>query len=220
MSGMLFNGFDIETDASGDPFVYPDGKMSDVPPGLDPRAGAVTSVSMVGDDGTALVVDSPDERFVLQIVERCLRTTIETGAVLLTWNGTFFDLPYLRIRGLAIELGVRHPGDLGPKYGWPEWAPLVRPEARWSHRLTFEGHRVPHIDLAPLFKARALELGVSHSLKPVFEAVTGKPALSVDRTKMHELSTAERCAYSLSDSALLPELAQHLGENVLTSAVS
>ena len=88
-------GLDIETDTTID--------------GLDPRQSSVLAVAISG-GGIEAVLDGPDERSVLMETDRLL-APIEAG-VLVTWNGSGFDLPFIatraRILGLSLGLITRH----------------------------------------------------------------------------------------------------------------
>ena len=72
-------GLDIETDTTID--------------GLDPRQSSVLAVAISG-GGIEAVLDGPDERSVLVETDRLL-ASIGAG-VLVTWNGSGFDLPFIR----------------------------------------------------------------------------------------------------------------------------
>ena len=88
-------GLDIETDTTID--------------GLNPRQSSVLAVAISG-GGIEAVLDGPDERSVLVETDRLL-ASIGAG-VLVTWNGSGFDLPFIatraRILGLSLGLITRH----------------------------------------------------------------------------------------------------------------
>ena len=87
-------GLDIETDTTID--------------GLNPRQSSVLAVAISG-GGIEAVLDGPDERSVLVETDRLL-ASIGAG-VLVTWNGSGFDLPFIaRVLGFSASLLVSSPG--------------------------------------------------------------------------------------------------------------
>jgi hypothetical protein len=210
---------DIETDTTPDPFVDSDGVASEVPAGLDPRVSTMTAYSIVGSDGTFIAADGPDEGILVTSLVAALKEIADARGLLVTWNGNGFDLPWIAIAAdraimcdkvlLAPRCSVDEVSE--PKYGWPEWRSLVP----LAHRI---GGRIPgldgwdarhpmfgkvtgdHLDISEAFRPVAEKFGVRASLKPVHEAVTGEALIEVDRSKVSDLTRAERLAYVASDA--------------------
>ena len=84
-------GLDIETDTASD--------------GLDPRVARVLAIAVSSVDGE--VVFSGPERAMLAGADRHLRRS--PPGVLVTWNGSRFDLPFLARRAAhcRLRLGLR-----------------------------------------------------------------------------------------------------------------
>lgn len=192
---------DIETDTDG-------------VNGLDPREARITEIAISTADGDAVFNDA-SEAHLLYNADRHIRRL--PPGLIGTWNGTFFDLPYIADRlSMAratqdaaryaaekvdlYEFGMRlipQPG-LTPKYdflpghstGYGCWWRTDSPDPRGIHQ---------HLDISDAYKRFAAEAGVKHSLKPVCIA-NGIEMIEVDRTKMHELTVAERSAYGASDT--------------------
>ena len=121
---------------------------------------------------------------------------------MVTWNGSVYDLPYLQERyrrhGLSTSLRLRYDPSVEVKY-----EPL--PGHPGGYRAAWGEHS--HVDISPLYRAEAQRRGVRHSLKPVYQALSGLAPLEVDRERMHLLSTAERHAYVNSDTVITRWLA-------------
>jgi DNA polymerase elongation subunit (family B) len=186
-------GVDIETDTTGGG-------------GLDPAGAAVTEIALdVPGNGH---VFTGDERIMFSEFRGYL-ASLPSGLVV-TWNGAVFDAPFLVARASMLDLDLDIVLQYDPQIP-VKYAPL--PGHPGGYRVRFGQHR--HIDISGAYKQLADELGVKHSLKPVYEAVTGKKPITVERTKMHLLSPAERQEYALSDSRITVELATRLGEEYL-----
>lgn len=211
--------FDIETDTSGTPFKYPNGTESLHPAGLDPRVSKVITIAVAGSKGSSFVLDSTsNEAMLLEALEaiasRVKRNHHFSTSLFLGWNSTFFDIPFLDVRSrmiganLSTRLRMDHSTSYVPKYGYPEWLSEVRMN-EWNKAFLGEQNV---IDIVPLFKPIAAERGISCSLKPVAEALGFNP-VQVDASKMHELTSAERSEYCLSDAKTTLDLALWLVEN-------
>jgi DNA polymerase elongation subunit (family B) len=179
-------GLDIETDTSTD--------------GLDPRTSAVVAVALCGPDGDDVFVG--DEATLLAALDR--RIGALPPGVLVTWNGSAFDLPFLADR--AARCGV----DLGLRLRLDPLIPMRRdplPGHEGAYRAGWYGHG--HLDAYRLYRCdvpRALP-GVSCSLKAIARLV-GLECVEVDRGRIHELPPHELAAYAVSDAVLARTLAE------------
>jgi DNA polymerase elongation subunit (family B) len=178
--------------------------------GLDPRVTPVTDIAtLAGGRGT---VFTGAENDILTSWRDFLLA--QPAGLLVTWNGCGFDGPFIadraRILGVDMPMTLKADPDLQPKYGPPKGHPH-------AFRLAFGAHR--HVDIAPLYKDIAAELGVTWSLKPVYEAVTGKKPVELDRANMHLYTSQQREEYVLSDVLITEELALLLPPDVLLAAV-
>lgn len=189
--------------------------------GLDPTSARITEIVLSSADGEE--VFAGDEGDILAQLDHTLINL--PPSLIATWNGTFFDGPFISDRAFGThrldrrDFGLRmwpQPG-LAPKYdhlpghatGYAlSW---VRSGSSFVHT---------HLDTMYAYRPVAAELGVSWSLKPVCKALgiamfdaTGKPYESaehpgeVDRTKMHLMPAAERKDYAASDGRGTRELA-------------
>jgi len=159
-------GLDIETDTAID--------------GLDPEVSPIVAVAVTGDD-LEEVIDGK-EASILQRLDTLLGS-LPTG-VIITWNGTRFDLPFIARRAeiLGIDLGLVEPSG----------------EARWFGHTHLDGYVLYRADVGDSIK-------LSCGLKPLARFV-GLPVIEVDRTKIHELTTQQCRAYVASDAYLAREL--------------
>lgn len=136
----------------------------------------------------------------------------DNGGVLVTWNGSVFDLPFLvdRARMLGVlgwftGLELTRDESIVPKYD-----PL--PGHAGGYRATWHG--LPHLDMAYVDRDECLATGVSWSLKP-WATHLGLDPVEVDRTRMHELSRAELDSYVASDAVITHGLATRHGTRLL-----
>ncbi|MEZ5167416.1 MAG: 3'-5' exonuclease [Acidimicrobiales bacterium] len=172
-------GLDIETDTTLD--------------GLDPRIASVVAIALAG-DGLEVVLDG-EETTMLRALDETLAQL--APGVLVTWNGSGFDLPFLADRaalwnveiGLRLLLDPRIAGRHEPLTGHPG-----------AYRATWHGHRL--VDGYHLYRADVgASLRFPCGLKPLARMV-GLPVVEVDRARIHELTEAERRAYVASDAHL------------------
>jgi len=148
--------------------------------GLDPEVSPIVAVAVTG-ESIEHVIDG-DESTILRRLDALLRSL--PPGVIITWNGTRFDLPFIARR--AEMVGV----DLG----------LVDP----SGRARWHGHT--HLDGYLLYRADVGDsINLPCGLKPLARFV-GLPVIEVDRTKIHELTTEQCRAYVASDAHLAREL--------------
>ena len=150
---------------------------------------------------TDVVLDGPDERTMLVELDALLADL--HGGVLVTWNGSGFDLPFIATRAEALDvplgLSIRYdpsiPGRHDPLPGHPG-----RVRGRW--------HALGHIDGYQAYRADVGRvLPVSCGLKSLARLV-GLPLVEVDRSAIHLLSEAERRAYVASDAMLARALVE------------
>lgn len=138
------------------------------------------------------------ERDMLTWLEREI-SRFEDGAILVTWNGEEFDLPFLfnrfRLNNIDSTLEIKPKGIVG-KYGKPLYS------AHWSH--------TRHVDLAPLFKDYANIHQIPWSLKPVVrEALKFEPIVVDNRgISIAAMGKTELTKYLSSDIEITLLLAE------------
>lgn len=173
-------GLDIETDTTVN--------------GLDATVAAIVAVA----------VSTAEEDFVLQGEEVQILTDLEelisslAPGVLITWNGNYFDLPFIAER--AARRGVEMSLQFGPAESsrWPA-ARHPRPYAcSWGEHRHLDGYQLYRADLGRQFK-------ISCGLKPL-SRMLGLSPVEVDRTQIHHLSEQEMHEYVASDARLAREL--------------
>jgi DNA polymerase elongation subunit (family B) len=178
-------GLDIETDTSVD--------------GLDPAVGGIVTVALSGPDGDE-VFDGPEIDLLAAVDARLAGLT---PGFLATWNGAFFDLPFLADRaahhrvalGLRLTLDPRIPSRREPL-----------PGHRGAYRARWHGHR--HVDAYQLYRSDVgPALGISCSLKAIARLV-GLTPVEVDRARIHDLAPDALAAYVASDARLARLLAE------------
>jgi len=189
----ILYGLDIETDTTRD--------------GLDPAVGRVVAVAVVSDGLGAgagpsdQVFADEDEANLLLALDHHL-ATLPPG-VLVTWNGSGFDLPYLSSRAAraGVELGLHLELDLtmsGRHEPLPGHDGAYR--ARWHRHGHLDAYRVYRADVGPALR-------VPCSLKSM-AALAGLAPIEVDASRVHELSTAEVASYVRSDARCTAALAR------------
>jgi hypothetical protein len=185
----LLYGLDIETDTTVD--------------GLDPAVARIVAVALSTPDGEE-VIGGP-ERSILKSLDHRLRRL--PAGVLVTWNGSGFDLPFLadRARQHRVRLGLRlHPD---PSLAQPH--PPLRGHgapyrARW--------HRHLHLDACTLYRG-LLPAGETCGLKSVARS-RGLEPVELDATSIHMARQGSLVSYVASDA----RLARLLAERAWTSA--
>ena len=176
-------GLDIETDTETG--------------GLDPEYSAVVAVAVSGPNGSR--VFDGDETDILIALDDHLRT-ISPG-VLVTWNGSKFDLPFLddRARRLDVTLGLRLALD-------PQM-PLGRgPLAGHAGGYRGRWYRHGHLDAFRAFADIGGALAHSCSLKTMAK-LFGLHPVQVDASRIHDLDRATLHAYVASDAEAARTLA-------------
>jgi hypothetical protein len=176
-------GLDIETDTTID--------------GLDPQHSQVVAASVSTDEGQ-LVFRGP-EPDLLRSLDRYL-ASLPPG-VLVTWNGSGFDLPFLadRARTRRVKVGLRLRADAALPH---RHAPIHGHDA--PYRATWHGHG--HLDACCLYRTLLPE-GKSCGLKPV-ALDAGLPVVHADTTAIHLLDPQRLDRYVASDAWLARELGQ------------
>ncbi|HMR94426.1 MAG TPA: 3'-5' exonuclease [Microthrixaceae bacterium] len=175
MSPPLY-GLDIETDTTVD--------------GLDPSVSPIVAVAVATPDGDRVFQGAED--LVLHRTDE-LMSELDPGIVV-TWNGSGFDLPFLaeRARRLGVTLGLDLWDD-GPERTEPG---VVR--GRWYAHDHLDGYRLYRADVGR-------SLGFPCGLKPLSRLV-GLAPVEVDRSCIHLLDDAALEAYVASDARLAREL--------------
>lgn len=174
--------------------------------GLDPREARITEISVSTEDGDAVFSDD-DELALISGAERFL-ASLQPGLVA-TWNGAFFDLPFLadRISRQAGPESIQAPRSTMHLIGVPGLAPKyaflpghsVGYSASWRAAGRSVHDRHQHLDIANAYREQAYREDFRWGLKPTAEA-NGIEMITVDRTRMHDLTPAERSAYAASDT--------------------
>lgn len=172
-------GLDIETDTSQD--------------GLDPRRSRVVAAAVSTSTGE-IVFTERDESELLRSLDAYLATL--PAGVVTTWNGGGFDLPFIATRaarqGLDIGLAVRRDPTLRRRD--PSIVEGGVYLGRWHRHAHLDGYRLYRNDVGR-------QLGLSCGLKSVARLV-GFPAVEVDSSAIHGLSSEVLAAYVASDARL------------------
>jgi hypothetical protein len=183
----LLYGLDIETDTTVN--------------GLDPAVSRVVAVSLATDDDT-ITFTGPEPRL-LRALDGHLRRL--PAGVLVTWNGSGFDLPFLVDRASAarVRLGLALTPDPTLPHKYPPITGHLAPyRARWRHH--------QHLDACCLYRT-LLPAGTSCALKRVAERA-GLLVREEDRARLHELSAGSLVRYAASDAELARALAAMVWE--------
>jgi hypothetical protein len=219
--------WDIETDTRPAKFVYPNKTESDHPAGLDPRVASVISIAATNGLDT-FAVDAPvhgvsvptprsplkAEAAMVGAFEKwleILETHSRWGSVLVGWNTTYFDVPFLKVRGFSNFSVRKSYGEdeiPPPKYGYPEWRELVYGDQPWDEALIAKSEVW---DISHMFKGYAEKHDVKFSLKPVAQSL-GIDMLEIDFENGQQVSPAEMREYNLSDVHGTWKLAQMIPE--------
>lgn len=176
-------GLDIETDTTID--------------GLDPAVASIVAVALVGAERSWHW--SGNESETLAGLDSVISKL--GPAVLVTWNGSRFDLPYIATRASRCDVPLGLDLRMDPKLHSTH-DPLPGHQgayrARWWECGHLDGYRLYRNDVARV-------LGISCGLKAVSKAV-GLTPVEVDRALVHELGADELSAYVHSDAKLTREL--------------
>jgi hypothetical protein len=177
-------GLDIETDTEAG--------------GLDPTLARILAVAVSSDASD--VVFQGDESSILTRVDAYLAGL--APGVVVTWNGSTFDLPFIVHRAglVGLELGLRaHRDDRVPHRD-----PI--PGLDGVYRATWHGHR--HLDGYRLYRSDVgRTLPVSCGLKSMSRLV-GLSPVEVDIVHLHDLPPTDVAAYVASDARMARLLVQ------------
>ncbi|RZV46636.1 MAG: hypothetical protein EX269_06845 [Acidimicrobiales bacterium] len=187
-------GLDIETDTTTG--------------GLDPATAAIVAVALAG-DGWQRVFDGPEHHLLTEL-DTAIRE-LDPG-VLVTWNGSRFDLPFLADRANLHDqqLGLRIVADRRFRtYRDPLPGHEGGYVAAWYHHQHLDAYQVYRRDVGA-------SLGLPCGLKPLARMVGLRP-VEVDRENIHRLSAAELAEYVASDAVLTRELALRRWANACRS---
>lgn len=176
-------GLDIETDTTVD--------------GLDPAVAAIVAVG-VSTGREDRVFDGPEAQLLLDL--DAWLATLPAG-VLVTWNGSTFDLPFLMDRAdrNEVQLGLQLCADRSiPVRRDPIGDHQHAYRGRWHHHAHLDAYRLYRGDVGPAFS-------ISCALKSIARFV-GLPTVEVDVEHLHELPPADVASYVLSDARLARQL--------------
>jgi len=180
----LVYGLDIETDTAAG--------------GLDPRSAAIVAIALSGSGWTA-VFDGA-EADLLRSVD--LKLDELAPGVIVTWNGSRFDLPFIHDRAARCEvkLGLRmRPDDRYRNSRDPMPGHLGGYRASWYEHEHLDAYLVYRNDVGA-------SLNLPCGLKRIARMVGLDPVV-VDRESIHTLSAEELAEYVASDAVLARELA-------------
>lgn len=172
--------------------------------GLDPRESPITAIAVADHTGSAVFTGAEPD---ILADFRVWADTLPSG-LLVSWNGSAFDIPYLitryQINTLPHHWRARtHPG-LACKYGpTPGWDGAVL--ATWNTTTTTHAH----FDISGWYKPVAEAAGITWGLKPVAEHILEATPVTVDRTAMHTLTDQQLRDYGASDALITYQLALH-----------
>lgn len=196
---------DIETDTNE----QADGQRY----GLEPLKSGITEIafscdtSVMSEGGTVFATDDGMAEADVIIGFDQMLYELDPG-VLFTWNGSFFDLPFILTRseilGITQHMHLHAQPGLKPKYT-PTAPHTGGYSATWGTKGVMP-HQ--HFDIMRAYERAAKLLDAKWSLKPVAEAY-GLEMINVDRERMDLLTPAERRAYALSDSSGTRKLGMH-----------
>lgn len=173
-------GLDIETDTSSN--------------GLDPGVAGVIAVA-ISDEATGDTVLTGRESAVLELLDAHL-AELRPG-VLVTWNGSAFDLPFLadRAERHGVRLGLELHWD--PRAARAGRAPL--PGHIGAYVAQWYGHG--HVDAYRAWRSMTADPELSCALKAVARR-EGLPTIEVERALMHETDLPLLRRYASSDASL------------------
>jgi DNA polymerase elongation subunit (family B) len=177
-------GLDIETDTAAG--------------GLDPAAAAIVAVALAG-DGWCRVFDGPETDLLTNLDHAIAELP---PGVLVTWNGSRFDLPFLQDRARTCGVPLRLRLEADPRFR-SHRDPL--PGHDGGYAADWYGHA--HLDAYQVYRRDVgASLGLPCGLKPLARMVGLQP-VEVDRENIHSLSPEELAEYVASDAILTRELA-------------
>ena len=189
-------GLDIETDTSVD--------------GLDPAVGRILAVAVAEAAGATVLADA-DEAALLTRLDALLAEL--PAGVLVTWNGSRFDLPYLARRAAAVGVALGLHLEVDRAWRRPsDRPPAVEPdEPAGTYRARWHGHA--HLDVYRSYRA---DVGPALRMPCSLKAVAGLAGLSpveVDVAQVHLLDVASLSRYVASDARCARTLAERRWAN-------
>jgi DNA polymerase elongation subunit (family B) len=179
--------------------------------GLDPTVDDARVVSVAAcSTSESVVFDNNNERVLLDDVAAWLDNPSRTRGVLVTWNGSAFDWPYLQTRarlvGSRLDAMMRLvQSDLR--------APAYQPIGGHTGGYLVDVAGWDHADVMRAWKPWAKANNMRAALKVVARA-HGIDVIEVDRERINELSRTELVAYNLSDVEATRILAEKLGDDI------
>jgi len=174
-------GLDIETDSARG--------------GLDPRRCRILAAAVAGPAGRSVFTGS--ERSLLSDLDVLLKSL--PGGVIVTWNGSAFDMPFLADRARRVGVATGLAVTLDPAIAMTH-PPLAGHEG--AYRAAWYHHR--HLDAYRVY--RALNEPGSCALKAV-ALRRGLDVIETDPTRVHELRTGSLRRYVARDAELALQLA-------------
>lgn len=179
--------------------------------GLDPLHSKIVAVSLAySENAEVIVLDSSNEEEILSSLDTLIASR---KGLLITWNGSGFDMPFLHKRYVAT--GVTTGLIVGVDPSIPSKYPMnqgLGPPVRVSW------HSAAHVDIANIYSQFALDAKIKWSLKNVAKHL-GYTPVEVDRERIHALSLQDLREYVASDATVTLQLAMLLRPQVLLKAV-
>lgn len=175
--------------------------------GLSPLESHVVSIAICSDQ-EFIVWESQDEKRLLDDFAYWLDT--RDKGVIVTWNGSAFDWPFLFTRAntvgsrLATKITLVQAETRDPQYG-----PIDGHTG--GYLVNVEGW--DHIDAMLPWRVRAKAAGHRWALKAVAK-VHGIDVVEVDRERITELPKKDLAAYNISDVDATLQLAEKLGDEL------
>lgn len=171
-------GLDIETDTRIN--------------GLDASVAAIVAVALATSE-LCEVFRGPEASLLTELNESLRHLP---PGVLVTWNGSSFDLPFIERRAAIcnVPLDLHCVDHALPRPPSNPELPRRHVRARWGHHRHLDGLRLYRSDVG-----RALP--VSCGLKPMSRLVGMQP-LQLDAERLHEYTSAEIDAYVASDASM------------------
>ncbi len=174
--------------------------------GLNPLKARITDLSLSTEAGDEVFSDA-DEADLLTAFDDAIYDL--PPGLLLTWNGTHFDLPFLDTR--FDRNGLLHHGFSfipTPAYP-PKYELLPGHDSGLTATYACKTGVHAHLDIAYAAKAIADREHIKWALKPVARAL-GIDMIELDRTHLERYSEEERRAYVGSDSRGTRQVGMHL----------
>ena len=175
--------------------------------GLSPLESLVVSIAICS-DGEFVVWESKNEKRLLDDLAYWLDT--RDKGVIVTWNGSAFDWPFLFTRAsivgsrLASMITLFEAETRAPQYG---------PIGGHTGGYLVNAAGWDHIDAMLPWRERAKANGHRWALKAVAK-IHGIDVVEVDRERITELPKKDLAAYNISDVDATLQLAEKLGDEL------